>query len=399
MRRAATFLALALTALVSGCGSKFDLPTERKAAAPIPSDKQYAHIATWKGMDNIQDILMTQGTGSQLFMLFNPLDTTDHRPPSVARGDVRLYPFTLPTPIGPPYFRPLLHMFNPIALASAQSKIFVLDQGDSCVARYDIARGTCEADSRIPSAGHPDSADIIRNYDAVWRLREYALRGGDTISTFTDTTFSQVYGVAADEDGFVYISGIAALLDTSKINQQDRTRKFASRVFRYARGPRYAGIVPGDINMPGSNWHRDTSWVVFDGTGSSSVSDPRGIVWSNVGLPSLFIADKGNDQAKSVSVNEIGVPIVKFDGRETGSVFNSPEDVAEDLQGFFYVVDRLNRRVVRYDPSGNYLQLVNKEPNADNLPLLDPVTVGVDDSVAYIGDKGRGQVIRYKRRP
>jgi hypothetical protein len=54
---------------------------------------------------------------------------------------------------------------------------------------------------------------------------------------------------------------------------------------------------------------------------------------------------------------------------------------------------------VRYDPFGAYVQDVNVELNSDGLPLLDPITVAVDDSVAYVGDRGRGQVIRYKRRP
>jgi len=83
----------------------------------------------------------------------------------------------------------------------------------------------------------------------------------------------------------------------------------------------------------------------------------------------------------------------------TGAAFNNPEDITADLAGFFYVVDRGNRRVLRFSTSGEYIQRVDVEPNADGLPLLDPISIAVDDSLAYIADRGRSQVIRYKRRP
>lgn len=381
-------IAVIAMALTPGCSAKFDLPTERHITEPIPTDQSYAMIATWDGLTGVQDVLLTQGSGSQLFLLFNRGGTGG---PSTPRGDVQLYPFTRPAPIGPPYFLPPTTLFNPIALTAAQGKLFVLDQGDSCLARYSSVFGTCEASQA--------NNNTIQDLSAYWHVREYSLSGGDTISTFTDTTFAQVYGVAADEQGRVYVSGIAVVLDTLATDQRIRTRKFVSRVYRYLRGPRYPGIIPGDRYMPGSNWHRDTTWVVFDGSGNSSVADPRGIVWSSLGSTSLFIADKGNNQAKVLSVNQIGVGFVKIDGGETGANFDSPEDVAMDLQGYLYAVDRNNHRVVRYTPGGNYVQNINVEPNSEGLPLLDPVAVGVDDSVAYVADRGRGQVIRYKRRP
>ena len=62
------------------------------------------------------------------------------------------------------------------------------------------------------------------------------------------------------------------------------------------------------------------------------------------------------------------------------------------------MVDRDNRRVLRYDLSGEYIQRVDLEANADALPLLDPTAVAVDDSLAYVADRGRAQIIRYRRR-
>ena len=96
-----------------------------------------------------------------------------------------------------------------------------------------------------------------------------------------------------------------------------------------------------------------------------------------------------------------GIGLAKMDGSETptGTAFHSPEGVAVDRAGFLYVVDRLNKRVLRYNQNGTYIQDVNVENNADQLPLANPIAVAVDDSLAYVVDKDRGQVIRYKRRP
>jgi DNA-binding beta-propeller fold protein YncE len=115
----------------------------------------------------------------------------------------------------------------------------------------------------------------------------------------------------------------------------------------------------------------------------------------------LFVADRGNDKAKLIGTLAPGIGLVKLDGSETptGTSFSAPQSVAVDEAGFLYVVDRGNQRVLRYDANGGYVQQVNVELNSDNAPLLDPVAVGVDDSLAYVADFGRGQVIRYKRRP
>jgi len=394
MRAVVAVLALAAAILAIACGGRFMQPTEVRSKVIVPTDKTYAMIATWRNLNHIKDIMITRGTGSQLFMLFN--DPSLNGPPSVPRGNVLLFPFTQPVPIGPPFFDPPRGLFNPVAFGSAQSLLFILDEGDSCMAKTDPQRGTCQ-----PDTTRNGRRSQIYDYTATWRVREFPITGGDTISTFTDTSFAYVYGVAADGYGNVYVSGIAVVLDTLSTDQRIRTRKYTSRIYRYARGPRYPGVVPNDVLMPGANWHRDSTWVVLDGTGTSSVNDPRGLQWTPTSGGALLVADHANNKAKLIGTTAGVVGLVKMDGSETptGTNFNGPEDVAVDAGGDLYIVDRLNQRVLRYDGAGNYVVTVNTELNADSQPLLDPVAVGVNDSMAYVGDVGRGQVIRYKRRP
>lgn len=407
MRRLALVPLLALAALapLAGCGTSFKLPTERPRNIGVPTDSSYAMIATWTGLDNIRDVLLTQGSGTQLFVLFNDgqVATLPPTAPVTPHGEVRLYAMSKPTIIGAPYFLPLTGLYNPIAVASAQNRLFVLDLGDSCKARYDARRGTCQPDPDTTSAtGHPFRHQVF-DYSAIWRVREFSLAGGDTMTTFTDTTFANVAGLAAGEDGFVYVSGTVAVLDTNALDQRDRTKKFASRVYRYARGPRYTGLVPDalnrDPNMPGCNWHRDTTWVVLDGAGTASVFDPAGLYYSRWDGQSLFIADRGNGAAKSVSVATNDLGLIKTDGSTTGANFLLPDDVFADLDGYFYVLDRGNRRVLRYDArTGEYIQRVDVENNAQNEPLLDPISIAADDSLVFVADHDRGKLVKFKRR-
>jgi len=383
---------LALTIFAAGCGGRFPLPTQAPAVRVVPTDKSYAMLATWTGLDGVTDVLITRGTGTQLFMLFNHGGSGG---PSVARGEVKLFPFTAPNPIGSPFFDPLATLFNPVAIASAQNKLFVLDRGDSCMAKYDPSRGTCEASTLHDTL----RTSIILDYSSTWRVREYPLVGGETLSTFTDTTFANVVGVAADDQGNVYVSGTAVVLDTLQTDQRIRTRKFVSRIYRYSRGPKYPGV--GDLYMPGTlSWHRDTTWVVLDGTGSSSILDPAQMNWTPLNGGAIFVADRGNNKAKLIGTSAPNLGYVKVDGSETptGTNFSAPQSATVDESGYLYIVDRGNRRVLRYDYAGNYIQDVNVENNAQGQPLLDPVAVGVDDSLAYVADHGRGQVIRYQRR-
>ena len=160
-------------------------------------------------MDGIRDILLTQGTGTQLFLLFNHGGTG-----TASRGEVLAYARLKPT--GPQTPLPGIAfqgLFNPVALCVGgdgagrpANRIFVLDQGDTTGAgrsrthhlrRYDRTRTP-------PGNWRPNDVSDLGLY---CRVREYGLLGGDTVSTFIDTTMAFVNGIAADAQGRVYVSG------------------------------------------------------------------------------------------------------------------------------------------------------------------------------------------------
>jgi DNA-binding beta-propeller fold protein YncE len=337
-------------------------------------------------------MLLTQGGGTQLYLLFN------HGGSGPApRGEVlsyaRLKPTGPQTPIPGIAFGTL---FNPVALCAGgngagavANRIFILDQGDTCLARANPSTGLCDD----PTGGWKGR---VRDLGLYWRVREYGLLGGDTLSTFTDTTMAFVNGVAADAQGRVYVSG-AAIVDVP--DAQDprlKTRTFLWRIRRYLRGPRYPGIY--DYFMPGANWHVDTTWVVRDGSGTGTVQDPRGIFWGPSGGGALYCADLGKNWVQTLSDLTSSTGLSRADQADGLSLYG-PLDVVADPPGFVYVADTGNQRVVRFDGAGGYVQTVNVERDAFQRPLVEPVTLAVDDSLVFVGDAGLAEVIRYKRRP
>lgn len=386
-------LALLLALIVApGCGSQFDLPTETRARV-IPGDGSYQMVATWSGMSGIRDILLTQGSGTQLFLLFNQGGSG-----LAPRGDIRSYARKLATGVPAPVPGIAFNtLFSPIALASGSSgsgtgRIFVLDEGDSCLARTNPASpGVCD-----PS--YTASGRRVTNLSATWRVREYGLVGGDTISTFTDTTMAAVTGIAADDRGNVYVAGTAIIYVLDPNDARLRTRLFQYRIRRYARGPRYPGVLPGDQNMPGASWHRDTSFVVEEGSGLGTVSDPRGLFWSATGGNALYAADYGKNWVQKLNDQITSTGFYFLDGGLSGTPFNGPNDIVVDLQGNLYICDNGNARVLRYGPNQTYTQVVNVEKDADGQALVNPVAVAADDSLVYVAEGNAGKVIRYQRR-
>jgi len=389
--RGPTCIRLALLAAIlalAGCGSSFDLPTESTNRA-IPPDGSYQMIATWPGMTGVGDLLLTQGTGSQLFLLFNTGGSG-----TAPRGSVVEYSRTLGSPIGPPF----AGLFNPVALcaggdgaANRLNRVFVLDQGDTCLARRNPVSGTCDTTGRFGLR--------ITQIQYYWYVREFDLLG-NPIGAFTDTSLAFVNGIAGDAQGGVYVSGLAIILKpTDDPRLTDRTFEF--RVYRYLRGPRSNGTP--DPNISGASWHRDPDYEAPQGPGIGGVIDPRGLHWSAVTGPSLFVADLGNFRAEKISDGTVDLGGAYYydtrdPGFDGGPAFTEPLDVTADLQGFFYVADA-SGSVHRFSNEPRaYVQRVDVERDAFGDPLGRPVAVAADGDFVYVADQDRGRVIRYRRR-
>ncbi len=370
-------LAAAVTlASLAGCGGSLKLPTEARGI--IPADSSYQLMNAFGGFNSIRSVKLTPV--GELFVLFGTDGGTGH----ASRGAIGQYALATGTLI--PRTWPFL--FNPWTLAVQNDTIYVLDRGDTCLARVNPRFGDCRPDSL--------SGGKVSDLAAYWRVRMMRTQGGDTVCTFTDTTFAWVNGITADAQGRVYVSGLAIVNVPDVLDNRIRTRTFLPRVWRYQRGPRYPGIVPDDINMPGGGWHRDTTWEVASGTGFGFVTFPNGLSWGSVGGTGLFVADGGQntikrvtDQASSSAYLQVQPDQLDIDG----VYMNNPTDVVGDAHGFFYVVDQDNARALRFSPEGQYVQQVDPTHQ-----LVGPVALAANDSLVYVADRTAGKLFRFKRR-
>ena len=405
MRRVAWLLAgLVALFLFASCGGKFKLPME--TPGQISANKSYLREATWTGMRGVSDLVyVPQGIGGTLYVLFND---------GVGMGSNRIRSYARFAPDGAPAPRPgydFGFLFNPVAicyggdgLGTADNRIYVLDQGDTCRARSDPQNG-CEPKFHLDPVGNVvvDWPANVVDFEHYWRVREYSLTYGgqgaipETVSTFTDTSVAWVQGIAADAQGRVYISCLTIQNLPDPNNFSIKTRAFVWAIRRYLHGPPASGTNPF---MPGSNWHRDLTWSLSEGAGDGFVRDPRGIFWSasSVGGGGVFACDTkdvGNSWVQEVSDQDSSRLLLPRHVVGPFPGFQNPQDVTADLAGFFYVADTDNRRVLRFDSQGEFIQRVDLKP--DTTYLQRPTSVAADDSLVFVGDPVLGVVIRYKR--
>lgn len=346
--RLVAFAALALVA--GGCGGAFTLPEETPGGV-IPEAGSYAYIGSLTGLVRPTDVLLTLGTGSSFFVV----------------GDssyVRQYPrFFRPDGITPPIGTSFTGFLKPIKMCQGPAVLFVLDAGDTLLAAAgDTTRGP----------------GFLR----------YGLTGGAPTFVRRDTSIAEARGIGADAAGNVYVSCIAKeFIRDDPQDPRRRTFKYVSRVYRYLAAQGYA---------------RDTGFYVGDGQGLGIVFDPSDcFVRARNGQVYVYVADTGKDLCQRLEVqNNAGesLPSLAIDGNQTGTPILLPPDMGADDAGFMYVVDRGNRRVLRYDEQGTFVQKVNIELDLDADSLHVPIAVAVDDSLAYVADYLTGKVSSYKKR-
>jgi hypothetical protein len=376
MRRALVLpLALAVT-LLAGCGTGFKLPTESRVAV-VPGNGSYGLQAIyaapagapWVGLN---DILLTKSqieSNAQLFMLFKTTPSGPGKVIAHATNSSSVFSYHYD------------NMMNPWALCGSLTRLFVLDQGDTAMAR-----------AFRPSSGRNDSNVVNLQY--YWRVREYFPDGGDTVSTFTDTTMAWVQGIAVDTQQRIYVGGLYILVTVNPDNPFYRYRRFVWRIHRYLRGA-------GDPNMPGSSWHRDTNFEIEEGSGLGTVSNPNGLDWSSADGGALFVADTGNNRGQRLGDPASVSDYLMLDS-DAGSLV-SPVDVSSDLAGFSYVVNGGTAGVFRYRGLGSGLSemvqrvdIYSDTTSSNRLQL--PIAAAADSSRVFVADGTLQQVFVFERR-
>ncbi len=348
-RQAVLPAALALALGAAGCGNKFSLPVETPGGV-IPEKGSYAYTGSVRGLPHLTDVLLTRGTGSTLYVVYDSANVRAF--PRFFRGDGSTPPLSYVFSGG----------FKPIRICQAPGKLYVLDAGDTTLAKSDT--------TRAPG------------------FSIYGLTGGAPTFVYKDSSLASVSGIASDPAGNIYVAGVGKeFIRDDPQDTRRRTFKFVSRVYRYLAAQGFA---------------RDTQFYVDDGQGIGTISNPGDIFVDPIlGDNFLYVADTGKDVVQRMEIgNNAGQPLpaISLDGSQTGTLFVAPADFVADALGFMYAVDTGNRRVLRYDNSGTFVQKVNIELDLDADSLRVPVAASVDDSLVYVADYETGKVSSYKRR-
>nr|AGS51909.1 NHL repeat protein [uncultured bacterium contig00002] len=128
--------------------------------------------------------------------------------------------------------------------------------------------------------------------------------------------------------------------------------------------------------------YRVSNYILGTSLGLTNFLDPQGLF---VRENRLYICDSGNNRIVLVEVNEKGehvlvssVSSVIIDG--VVSPFNYPMDIFESRDGFLYIADTRNRRILKLDRDWNYISMITRpdDESLDAFVEFEPLKLVVD---------------------
>ncbi len=128
--------------------------------------------------------------------------------------------------------------------------------------------------------------------------------------------------------------------------------------------------------------YRVTEYILGENLGIGHFRDPQGLF---IRENRVYVCDSGNNRIVMLERQESGEHIpakivtgVLIDGMD--SPFNYPMDIFECREGFIYIADTNNNRILKLDPEWNYIMTIGKPDDESIEEHLDfiPVKLAVD---------------------
>ncbi len=301
-------LAAALTAL-GGCGQRFELPPQPDPGR-IPTPGTYNLDKVWQ-VPSPTDLVLH---GSYVYVIEE-------------RQRLSAYMSRQKDPRHPGFIGSFDGLIQPVLVCVAKKEstyVFVADAGDMKVKRYHF-------------------------------------QGGAPRFAFTDSSWVEFSGLAADNSLNVYVADAAR--DT---------------VYKYDPEGRRVRLV--------SDY----------GTGQGYVIDPHGLAYAK---GALWVSDTGKNWVQRLKPDTTNIA---FEGRTIGLdvELDGPLDVASDLSGeTVFVTDTGNDRVLRFLATGGFADTVYapaKRETAVDPPLVSPRYLAADDSLVFVPDEANDRIVVLK---
>jgi hypothetical protein len=321
--RALSTLALlgALAAAGTGCGHRFTEPVQTPRPPYIPPPLTFILVSNW---------IQPGWQPTCVFMTHSSVLL-------VAEDSARVQQYTSLGNSGSAV-RATDYQYNglikPVQVTEGNAHVFVADMGD---------------------ATHPIR---VVEFDPSRSLTGIL----EPVSSFTDPAWVRIKGLTSDAQRNLYVSCDATVTVYQPPNPPETDVQ--STIYRYP--PPYSAAV------------RDT--VAEQGTGIGTVVDAHAVAYND---GKMYVADTGKDWAQQLDPTRKNLGFYKVDGSETDSTLKGPLGVAVDNEGYFYVSDAGNRRVLRYELNGTFNQVVNQS-GTDGMLAPASVTVGTIQAKLYL---------------
>jgi hypothetical protein len=299
---------VAAVVVLAGCGQKFTLPPQPEPGR-IPTPGTYNLDKVWH-LPSPTDVVLR---GSYLFVI------EEH-------ARVNVYLSRQKEPVHPSFIGTFDGLTRPIQLCLAKRDstfLFVADAADMTIKRY-------------------------------------YFRGGPSLFSFTDTSWTSIDGIAADSYLNVYVS--CAVRDSSVI-------------YKYNAQGKRVRLISGA------------------GTGQGFCIRPHGLAFVN---NSVWVADPGNSRAQRLHSDSTNVA---YPGRPIGAAFplEEPVDVATDPAGQrIFVVEEQGDRILRFQPTGALEDTVYTQTRKETIvdpPIDAPRYVAADDSLVFLPDSANNRIV------
>jgi hypothetical protein len=307
-------LALLPSFLFWGCGQSIGKPEETQGGNTIIPNT-YVLTYEWKNFPGTTDIVVTVGG----FVY-------------VAQESARVAAYKTFSPERQPLISDLTGLVKPVCVAEGVSEeMYVADAGDTTVKRF---------------------------------LRS----GGAPIQVVKDTAWTQLGGIAVDNEGFLYVA--------------DKQREL---IWKYRpSGERDSSLRPPTTMIPGL--------LSEGGEGFGYVRRPGGMCFDGIYIQ---VTDTGKNRVQKLARDEFALGVLNVIGPSPSDPLKAPLDSDTDSDGNIYVADTGNSRVLKYDRSGVLLATVNWD---STVVIGPPTAVAARDKWVYIADPEHSRILIYELR-